>query len=181
MVKLTQTEVETIKSLLDAHGELPRSFQDRLFPPEEQPEALDKHTTARSAERFAAAMADLAVDDTDLAALAKTTETHVWRVPRLWVLAHTLPVAFIPVAALLPHLDTAHWLGEDEPLTVRALVEQARRILRADLAYPIILSVDGSIMDGMHRLAKAWITDAETIAVVRFSDDPAPDYRIPHA
>jgi hypothetical protein len=181
MAKLTQAEVETIKALLDAHGELPRTFQDRLFPPEEQSAARGETTTPHHTEHFAAAMAELVADDIDMAALARTTETHVWQVPRLWGLAEGLPVEFIPVETLLPHFDTARWLGDGEPLTVRAIVEQARRILATDLAYPIILSADRRILDGMHRLAKAWITGAETIGAVRFREDPEPDYRIPHA
>jgi hypothetical protein len=181
MAKLTEAEVQTIKALLDAHGELPRTFQDRLFPPEEHVVTRGVAQTPHEPDGFAAALAQLPENEMDLAALARATETHLWRVPRLWVLAEALPVEFIHVDTLIWHFDTARWLGDDEPPTVRAIVEHARQILATDLAYPIILSADGRILDGMHRLAKAWITGAETIAAVRFRDDPEPDYRIARA
>lgn len=45
-----------------------------------------------------------------------------------------------------------------------------------DLNFPIILSSDGRIMDGMHRVAKALLEGRGTIEAVRFRQDPEPDY-----
>lgn len=45
-----------------------------------------------------------------------------------------------------------------------------------DLNFPIILSSDGRIMDGMHRVAKALLEGRRTIEAVRFRQDPEPDY-----
>lgn len=42
--------------------------------------------------------------------------------------------------------------------------------------YPVILSADGRLMDGGHRIAKAWLSGATTISAVRFTTDPEPDY-----
>ncbi len=180
MVKLSHAEVETIKALLDTHGELPPAFQARLFPPDKQMGRQDEVESPHTTLDLAEALAVVPADAPDMAALARGSEVHLWEVPRLWVLAAALPRESLHVEPLLPHFDTARWLGEDEPATVRAIVEHARRILATDLAYPIILASDGRILDGMHRLAKAWITGAETIAAVQFHDDPEPDYRIPH-
>ena len=46
----------------------------------------------------------------------------------------------------------------------------------ADLSFPIILSSDGRVMDGMHRVAKAVLLARSTIKAVQFRDDPEPDY-----
>ena len=51
-----------------------------------------------------------------------------------------------------------------------------RLIKETDLSYPIILSSDGRVMDGMHRVAKALLGGQETIEAVQFSQDPEPDY-----
>ena len=50
-----------------------------------------------------------------------------------------------------------------------------KRVLGADLGYPIILASDGAIMDGVHRICKALLQDQETILSVQFSEDPKPD------
>ena len=48
--------------------------------------------------------------------------------------------------------------------------------MEADLSYPIILSSDGGLMDGGHRIAKAWIEGCQEIDAVQFQEDPEPDY-----
>lgn len=55
------------------------------------------------------------------------------------------------------------------------MAEHARRIFDADLAYPVILCAEGRLMDGGHRLAKAWMEGREEIAAVRFPVTPEPD------
>ena len=46
----------------------------------------------------------------------------------------------------------------------------------ADLNFPIILSSDGLVMDGMHRVGRAAMLGRATIEAVRFTQDPYPDY-----
>jgi hypothetical protein len=46
----------------------------------------------------------------------------------------------------------------------------------ADLAYPIILSAQGYLMNGGHRIAKAWLLGNQEISAVQFMVDPDPDY-----
>ena len=48
-----------------------------------------------------------------------------------------------------------------------------------DLSYPVILSAEGGLFDGSHRIAKAWVLGIEEIQVVRFSVNPEPDQRVP--
>ena len=62
-----------------------------------------------------------------------------------------------------------------DPPTWGALGEHLRRAMRAELRYPVILSPDGDIMDGMHRILKAHATGRATLPVVRLPRRPAPD------
>ena len=183
MAKLTLTEIATIKELLDTQGELPHSFQNRLFPSEQSTAHGDAIDVQRVTDYLTDALSQQAGndEDVDVAALAQGDEIYIWRTPRLWILAQSLSTEFVPVERLLVHFDTARWFGDDEPKTVRAVVEHARRIVTTDLSYTIILSAEGRILDGMHRVAKAWISDMETIAAVRFTTNPEPDFRIPRA
>jgi hypothetical protein len=65
------------------------------------------------------------------------------------------------------------WYGQIPPL--REVAERTRRIEHADLRYPIILAADGSVLDGRHRIAKAWMLGHPTIGVVQFAPNPEPD------
>jgi hypothetical protein len=49
-------------------------------------------------------------------------------------------------------------------------------MLDGDLAFPVILSSDGRVMDGMHRICKALLQGLDDIEAVRFVEDPEPDY-----
>ncbi len=56
------------------------------------------------------------------------------------------------------------------------MVGHTRLILDCNLGFPIILSSDGRVMDGMHRVCKALLEGWTDIEAVRFVSDPAPDY-----
>jgi hypothetical protein len=51
-----------------------------------------------------------------------------------------------------------------------------RLVEATSLEYPIILSSDGRVMDGMHRVVKALVRGFETVEAVRFTTDPEPDH-----
>lgn len=104
----------------------------------------------------------------------------IWLTERLWKLIAGLPVQSVPLDAI-PEFDEVCWFGDEDPPTCRAVALHARRIEAADLSIPIILSSDGRLMDGGHRLAKAWLAGDATIRAVRFAVDPAPDYIVPDA
>ncbi len=92
---------------------------------------------------------------------------HSWSVPRLFELARELKVMEVP----LKHLN-AYYIYEK--LTLREMVMHMRAVNDADLNMPIILDEDGELMDGRHRLMKAMLTQADTIKVVRFDENPSP-------
>ena len=105
-------------------------------------------------------------------------DTYIWDVHRLIELSKDLEVITQPLDKII-ELDTAYWFGGDEgkPATCKAIAEHAKLINAADLDYPIILSSDGSVMDGMHRVTKAYMLGHSHIKAVQFEQDPKHDYK----
>lgn len=100
---------------------------------------------------------------------------QAWNVDRLVALTKDLPRFRIELAIF--ELDEAYWFsGGASEATCRAVVEHARFIQEADLSFPIILSSDGRVMDGMHRVGKTLLNGQVDIEAVRFARDPEPDY-----
>jgi hypothetical protein len=98
----------------------------------------------------------------------------VYLTERLWKLAEGLPVESVPIDDIR-EFDENCWFG-DGPVTCRMVARHAGLIQKADLSYPVILSSDGRLMDGGHRISKAWLNGSPTIDAVRFREDPEPDY-----
>lgn len=95
-----------------------------------------------------------------------------WDVDRLVQLSCQLKTELISVMSIR-EIDETYW---GQPMTCRDVALHARLIEECDLKYPIILSSDGRIMDGMHRVLKALNQGHSQIKAVRFEIDPAPDY-----
>jgi len=73
--------------------------------------------------------------------------------------------------------DEPFWFGgEGDVATCRAVADHARLIAETDPRYPIILGADGRVMDGMHRVAKAYLEGRRSISAVRLTSDPEPNY-----
>tara|TARA_B100000609_G_C17141890_1_gene395980 strand:- start:112 stop:504 length:393 start_codon:yes stop_codon:yes gene_type:complete len=101
---------------------------------------------------------------------------RAWDVDRLVALSSQFEVRKVPLTSIC-ELDEPYWYGIDgDGPTCRSIAEHARLIAETDLKYPIILSQDGGVMDGMHRVCKAWLAGDETILAVQFEVDPEPDY-----
>ena len=96
-----------------------------------------------------------------------------WDVDRLVALSRDLPRRQVPLGDIR-ELD-ADWF-DDEAFTWRTLLEHMDLIEQADLAYPIILSAGGAVMDGMHRVARAVRQGRTEIDAVQFPEDPEPDF-----
>lgn len=98
-----------------------------------------------------------------------------WDVEALWALE--LPVEDFPVSELLWHLDVPLWPADGvgyrlSPRRVIAAPEIHRvefdRMRAADARYPIEITYHlerWMILDGVHRLLKAFVAGAETIRV----------------
>jgi len=100
-----------------------------------------------------------------------------WDVDRLILLSRDLPVCRVPLTSIAD-LDTDYWFaGSSETPTVARILEHVRLIEEVDPSYPIILGVDGRLMDGMHRVARAVLRGESSIDAVRFETQPDPDFR----
>lgn len=101
---------------------------------------------------------------------------HVWDVERLWRLSRGFEVVEVSIDDL-PEFDSDEpWYGygADTP-TCRSVASHAKKIRDSDLTFPIILSFDNQVLDGMHRVAKAWTLGLETVSAVRFDKPIDPD------
>ncbi len=97
-----------------------------------------------------------------------------WDVDRLIQLTATASRRRVPLSQIRELREP--WCGADETPTWAALVEHIKLIDAADLAYPIILAADGTVMDGMHRVTKALLAGQSDIEAVQFTEDPPPDH-----
>lgn len=100
---------------------------------------------------------------------------RAWDIHRLIELARDLPVREVPLAAIAEIVE-AYWFGHGKQPTIRSVADHARLIAEADLAFPILLSADGRVMDGMHRVARALILQRATVPARQFATDPPPDH-----
>jgi hypothetical protein len=97
-----------------------------------------------------------------------------WWTESLWAASAGLPVVNVPIAEIR-EFDEDCWFSGRAP-SCREVAEHARRIQQADLSHPVILRSDGQLMDGGHRIAKAWLEGREVVDAVRFAVDPEPDW-----
>lgn len=93
----------------------------------------------------------------------------------LWEAAKHLPEKTIPISSI-KEFNQNCWFFSLEEATCKSVANHAKRIFEADLSYPIILSAEGILMDGGHRIAKAWINGLYEIKAVQFATDPEPDW-----
>lgn len=99
-----------------------------------------------------------------------------WSVHRLIELSHELVPERVPLSTIR-ELDEAYWAHErGGKMTCREVVGHARLMQECDLQFPVILSSDGRVMDGMHRICKALLEGHEEIEAIRFLRDPEPDF-----
>lgn len=99
-----------------------------------------------------------------------------WDVDRLVELTADISPVDIPLSAIR-ELDEPFWYGGDgDQATCRSVALHAKLMNETDLSHPIILSQDGRVMDGMHRVCKALISGKESVLAVQFDSDPEPDY-----
>ena len=88
--------------------------------------------------------------------------TYEWDVTDLWEAASGLTP--VPVCVdTLGDLDEPVWGSNMTPLDV---VGHIRRINAADLSYPIILTPDGWIADGVHRVLKTILAGGNMVMAV---------------
>ncbi len=99
----------------------------------------------------------------------------VWDIHRLIELSGNVPLSYVSTERLLEQ-ERLYWFDPDNPLTAMDIAIHAKLIQDTDLKYPIILCAEGRLMDGMHRLCKAWLTQQSQLAAVQFAQTPEPDH-----
>ena len=97
-----------------------------------------------------------------------------WDVDHLVTASSTFVTKRVPLSAIRELQQP--WSGDGDFQSWNELIAHVRLIEAADLSYPIILSADGSVMDGMHRAAQATLAGHTDIAAVQFDQDPEPDF-----
>ena len=99
-----------------------------------------------------------------------------WDVDRLVESTRDEPVISVKLEDI-KELDENFWYqGTDDVPTVRSMVQHFQLVQETELEYPIILSEEGRVMDGMHRVAKALLLGHTEISAIQFETDPPPDY-----
>lgn len=90
----------------------------------------------------------------------------------------TIPVFEYEVASF-NGFDKDVWFGSQHKPTVNKVLEHYKKIEGANFDHPIILSQDGMVLDGVHRICRAHLDGRKTIPAVRFKVDPEPDRKHP--
>lgn len=105
-----------------------------------------------------------------------------WDVFRLWKSAAGLPITEVALADLLELRDPEAWLTYLPDTTHPKVAGEMGRIEEADPAYPILVHPEDWVMDGYHRIAKAFLAGSQTIQAVKFTGAslPLPDIEIPN-
>ncbi len=98
---------------------------------------------------------------------------RMWKVERLWELAEELPTIEIALEEIVG-LDQVTWFSDTQRPTIRSIVGHCQRILNCNLSYPVILTEDNRVFDGMHRAARHLLDGKDKIQVKRFEKNPPP-------
>ena len=101
---------------------------------------------------------------------------QAWDVDSLIRLTANLEVIELPLSDIL-ELDEPYWYdSEGHKPTCKSIAEHIRLVQATDLAYPIIICPAGRVMDGMHRVVKAFLEERKFLLAYRLPSLPTPDY-----
>ncbi|MDC0534761.1 hypothetical protein OAO18_03015 [Francisellaceae bacterium] len=100
---------------------------------------------------------------------------YAWDVERLINLSNSIDPMEVTIGSI-EELNQPFWFDHGYTPSCRAVAEHAKLIYEVDLTYPIILCPSMKIMDGMHRVCKAYLNGLEYIQAKQFLKIPAPDY-----
>lgn len=99
---------------------------------------------------------------------------YVWYTERLWRLSENFPVKLVSIEEI-PEFEQNCWFDAQTLPSCKNVALHAKRIYESDLSFPIILSAEGNLMDGGHRIAKAWLMNIKEIKAIQFDVTPEPD------
>lgn len=98
-----------------------------------------------------------------------------WDVLKLIKITEDFEIVQVPLSEIR-ELKETYWFGLGAPPNSEDIAQHAKQIYEADISYPIILCPEGRVMDGMHRVCKAFLEEHETISAVRLAVLHEPDY-----
>ena len=99
-----------------------------------------------------------------------------WNIDRLLRLTSEQEPIDLPLEGIR-EIDEAFWFSCDgDTPTCRRVAEHAKLINEMSLDHPIIIDLEGRVMDGMHRVCKAFIEGLKTVKAVRLLVMPEPDF-----
>ena len=104
-------------------------------------------------------------------------DVHIWNVNKLVRQVQGATPVEIALSEI-EELDETFWfsdVGGNVP-TCRAVADHAKLIMETDLIYPVLLCPDKRVIDGMHRICKAYISGYKTVQAIILSEMPEPDY-----
>lgn len=98
-----------------------------------------------------------------------------WDVLKLIELSKDFEVIQVPLSSI-EELKEVYWFSLGAPPIMEEIAQHAKQIYEADTSYPIVLCPEGRVMDGMHRVCKAFLESHKTISAVKFAELHEPDY-----
>ena len=103
----------------------------------------------------------------------------IWFIDSIWAAAEGLPVEDLAIAEVR-ELDEVCWFSDvwGKRPTCRAVIDHCKRMIDADLSYPVIVGPKGEVLDGVHRIGKAMLAGATSVRAVRLPAMPPEDERI---
>ncbi|MEP1209617.1 MAG: hypothetical protein ABJM29_01260 [Rhizobiaceae bacterium] len=100
----------------------------------------------------------------------------VWDVRKLLEKAAELPAVEIKLSTIAEFDENWWYQSDDDIPTCRSIADHFKLMESTDLQYPILLCAEGRLMDGMHRVMKAYCEGRTSISTRRFVTTPPPDY-----
>jgi hypothetical protein len=99
-----------------------------------------------------------------------------WRVSSLWLACKNSPIQTFPLTFFSDVLDEDFWFQSNQKPTIRNIIRHSERIFNADASFPIIIDKSGNILDGYHRIARAFLFDKAIINIQQLMVLPEPDF-----
>jgi hypothetical protein len=102
-------------------------------------------------------------------------DTYIWDVNKLLKTIDDSRVVNMSLDSFKEQYFSEYW-SKGKSLSCSDIATHARLINEADLSYPILVCPDRLVVDGMHRLCKAFLESKETIKVIVLDKLPEADY-----
>ena len=109
-----------------------------------------------------------------------SSDVYIWDVDKLIALSKSLPVDLVELSEIKEFNENFWYQYPEDVPTCQSICSHIILIENTNLDYPIILHPDGSVMDGMHRICKAYLLNNKKIRAIRLINLPEPDYKNIH-